>query len=71
MTTHERAEKLMVAAEKLGCDNPTEGMIAEAITDHVEDVIAEVRGWLLEQCMYDAEELIGRRIDQKRAEAWA
>lgn len=31
MNAHQRARRLMEDAEKLGCDTPTEGMIAEAI----------------------------------------
>ena len=42
MNSHERAARLMVEAEKLGCDTPTEGMIAEAIHDAVEDALNQM-----------------------------
>ncbi len=49
-TSFERAAALFIAAEKLGCDTPTEAMIAEAIQDaefdtlHNLHVIAERHG---------------------------
>ena len=39
MNAHERASATMIDAEKLGCDTPTESMIADAINDAEEDVI--------------------------------
>ena len=42
MNSHERAARLMVEAEKLGCDTPTESMIAAAIHDAEEDAMNQM-----------------------------
>jgi len=50
LTSFERAARLFKQAEKLGCDTPTEAMIAEAIQDaefdalHQPEIIAERHG---------------------------
>lgn len=50
LTSLERAARLFIAAEKLGCDTPTENMIADAIQDaefdtlHNPEIISERHG---------------------------
>lgn len=46
MSPHERAEHLMEEAIRLGCDTPTESMIADALNDHEHDAYQRVIGWL-------------------------
>jgi len=46
MTPPERAAHIMEEAIKLGCDTPTESMIADALNDHEHDAYHRVIGWL-------------------------
>lgn len=58
----------MIQAEKVGCDTPTEAMIADAINDAVYDAYTECQAWLIDCNMQEAADAIDRAIDRKHSE---
>lgn len=60
----------MEQAEKLGCDTPTESMIADAINDAVHDAYNQCQAWLNEASVAGGAPTIERRVKQMHAESW-
>lgn len=65
MNAHERAKALMIEAEKLGCDTPTESMIAEAIHDAEYEIFQDIESSLKQADMPGPAACIDRWRDQK------
>ena len=70
MNAHERAAKLMEDAEKLGCDTPTESMIAEAINDAESDCRNEIAATLIRMGMPKAASAVDRWERRLNAESF-
>ena len=55
----------MIEAETLGCDTPTQYMIAEAINDAEDDVHKSIEGTLRQLGMTDAADAVARWVKRK------
>ena len=66
MKPTDRAERLMAEAEKLGCDSPTEAMIAEAINDAEVDAYQDIEISLEQTGFREA----AKAVDRWRRRKW-
>jgi isopentenyl diphosphate isomerase/L-lactate dehydrogenase-like FMN-dependent dehydrogenase len=69
MNNHERAAQLMEKAERLGCETPTESMIAEAIHNAEEDAHTDIEVALRQIGMKDAAAAVGRWRERRYADS--